>query len=268
MAVAVAVSRNWEYEMNSIPNIGWGIKDVNGFLRGFLRLWLFGALLVMAAGFAAVMGSGCTDQKKIEQKGNIIKAGTVEISREDFVRELEIKLANYPYDIKDKPREYNAMVLDLVSDLSDEVVLLAAAATKGIDVSSEELEAAVVDFKKDYPENSFDRMLLERAISYPVWKKRLKKDMVIQKLIMEDLVASQEIHPEDMIAFYDRFAEQAKDQDNDNSKVMDEKDLVLKLRMEKSQEVFGEWLQGLQNSYPVNIDKSVLSTFLMNAEEK
>ena len=254
--------------MNSVVNIGYGIKDVNGFLRGFLNFSSLGTLLVMAAGFAIMMGAGCTDPKKIEPKGNIIKAGTVEISREDFVRELEIKQANYPYDIKDKPQEYNAMVLDLVSDLSDEAVLLAAAAAKGIDVDSEELESAVVDFKEDYPENSFDRMLLERAISYPVWKKRLKKDMVIQKLIMQDLVASQEINPEDMIDFYDRFAEQAKDQDNDNSEVMDEKELVLQLRMEKSQEVFGEWLQGLQKSYPVHIDKLVLTTFLIDAEKQ
>ena len=224
----------------------------------------FGVLLLMTAGIAMVMGSGCTDQKKVEEKGSIIKAGTVEISRADFARELEVKQANYPYDIKYRPSEYNAMVLDLVSDLSDEAVLLAAAAAKGIDVSAQELDAAVTDFKKDYPEDSFDQMLLERAISYPVWKKRLKKDMVIQKLIMQDLVASQEIHPEDIIAFYDRFAGQTEAQNNNNSAMMDEKDLVLKLRIEKSQEAFGNWLQGLQTSYPVLIDKLVLSTFLIN----
>ena len=90
--------------------------------------------------------------------------------------------------------------------------------------------------------------------------------MVIQKLIMQDLVASQEIHPGDMIAFYDRFAGQADAQNNNNLKIMDEKNLVLTLRMEKSQEVFGEWLQGIQDSYPVHIDRLVLSTFLINAE--
>jgi len=249
-----------------MANIGYGIKDVNGFLRRFLSALSFGVLLLMAAGIVITIGSGCTDQKRVEEKGSVIKAGTVEISRADFARELEVKQANYPYDIKYSPNEYNAMVLDLVSDLSDEAALLAAAAAKGIDVCAIELDAAVDDFKQDYPEDSFDRMLLERAISYPVWKKRLKKDMVIQKLIMQDLVASQEIHPGDMIAFYDRFAGQADAQNNNNLKIMDEKNLVLTLRMEKSQEVFGEWLQGIQDSYPVHIDRLVLSTFLINAE--
>ena len=254
--------------MSSIATIWYGIKDANGFSRGLLNTLSVGALLLMATGITIVIGSGCMDQKKVEEKGSIIKAGTVEISRADFARELEVKQANYPYDIKDSPSEYNAMVLDLVSDLSDQAVLLAAAAAKGINVSDKALDAAIADFKKDYPEDSFDQMLLERAISYPVWKKRLKKDMVIQELIMQDLVASQEIHPEDMIAFYDRFAGQAETRDNNNSAMMDEKDLLLKLRIEKSQEAFGKWLQGLQASYPVYIDELVLSAFLINPEKQ
>ncbi|NWH05734.1 SurA N-terminal domain-containing protein [Desulfobacter latus] len=253
--------------MSSIVNSWYGIKDVNGFSRGFSSTLAFGTLLLMAAGIAIVCVPGCTDQKKVEEKGHIIKAGTVEISRADFVWELEIKQANYPYDIKNRPNEYNAMVLDLVSDLSDEAVLLAAAAAKGIDVSANELDAAIADFKKDYPEDSFDQMLLERAILYPVWKKRLKKDLVIRKLIMQDLVASQELHPGDMIAFYDRVAGKSESRDNNNLKMMDEKKLLLKLRMEKSREALGEWLQALQAGYPVHINRGALSTFLINAEK-
>ena len=236
----------------------------------------------MAACIAIVAGGGCTNPKNAEEKSSLIQAGSVTISRADFSRELSIKQANYPYDIKKSSNEYNAMVLDLVSDLADEAVLLAAAAAKGIDVSAKELAHAVADFKKDYPEDSFDRMLLERAISYPVWENRLRKDLVISKLIMQDLVANQEIRPEEMIAFYDRVAEQtgtqedqdkdkdkdkSRAQDNNSSNVMDEKDLVLRLRMEKSQEVFGPWLQGLQDSYPVHIDRQALSAFLVNNEK-
>jgi len=228
----------------------------------------FGCLLLMAAGIATAIGPGCTDQKSVEQKAGLIKAGTVAVSRADFVRELEVKQANYPYDIKERPGEYNAMVLDLVSDLSDEAVMLAAAAARGVDVSADALDAEVAGVKKDYPEDSFDRMLLERAISYPVWKKRLKKDMVIRKLILQDLVASQEIHPGDMIAFYDRVAGQAGVRDNGHSEVMDEENLVLRLRMEKSRNAFGNWLQGLQERYPVYIDRPALGAFLMNAEKQ
>lgn len=258
----------WECKMNGILNIGYDITGGSGFSRGVLRSLSLCVLWFMAAGVAITVGAGCTEQRSVEEKGCIIKAGTVEISRTDFARELEIKQANYPYEINNSPDEYNAMVLDLVSDLSDEAVLLAAAADKGIDVSAEELDAAVTEFKKDYPEDSFDRMLLERAISYPVWKKGLKKDMVIQKLIMQDLVASQQIHPEDMIAFYDRLADENKTRGDDNSTMVDENDLVLKLRIEKSQNAFGEWMQGLQAGYPVHIDKLMLSPFLMDTEKK
>lgn len=231
-----------------------------------INLCVFVWLLFMAAGI--LIGTGCSDQKKAQEKRYIIKAGTVKISRADFVRELEVKQANYQYDIKNRPNEYNDMVLDLVSDLSDEAVLLAAAAAKGIDVDTSELDQAVADFKKDYPEKSFEQMLFERAISYPVWKKRLKKDRVISKFIMQDLVASQEIAPGDMIAFYDRFARQTGAKGENISETMDEKELVLKLRIEKSQEVFGQWLHKLQATYPVTIDKAMLSTFVIDAEKK
>ncbi|WP_321491945.1 SurA N-terminal domain-containing protein [uncultured Desulfobacter sp.] len=261
--------------MSSIVNIWHGIKEFNGRLRGFSSPFSIEALWPVAAGIAIsiFLGSGCTDQKKVELKGVIIKAGTVEISRADFARELEVKWANYPYDIKDRADEYNAMVMDLVSDLSDEAVMLAAAAAKGIDVDAKELDLALADFKKDYPEDSFEQMLLERAISYPAWKKRLKKDLVIRKLILQDLVASQEIHPDDMIAFYDRVTGQGGGQgnnnnDDSNSEIMDENNLVFRLRMEKSQEIFGEWMQKLQDIYPVYIDKLVLSSFLMDAENQ
>nr|WP_321400326.1 SurA N-terminal domain-containing protein [uncultured Desulfobacter sp.] len=254
-------------------NIGHGITEINGSLKDRLRSSFLCALWCMAAGVIIATGLGCKEQKNVEEKGCIIKAGTVEISQGDFARELEVKQANYPYEVNDSPDEYNAMVLDLVSDLSDEAVLLAAAADKGIDVTDEELESAVDDFKKDYPEDSFDQMLLERAISYSVWEKGLKKDLVIQKLIMQDLVAAQQIHAEDMIAFYDRLAGRNKSQDDDstmddNSTMVDENDLVLRLRIEKSQDAYGEWIQGLQASYPVHIDKLILSTFLMDTEKK
>ena len=119
--------------------------------------------------------TGCTNPEQIDPESAFITAGAITITRADFTQELEMKLASYPYTIKDHPDEYNGMVLDLVSDLTDEAVLLAAADAKGIEVSSEELDAAVAEFKKDYPEDSFDKMLLDRAILFTVWKKSLKK---------------------------------------------------------------------------------------------
>lgn len=118
---------------------------------------------------------GCTQEKTPASKPYVIRCGATLISPQDFGDELDLKLSAYPFDLKKSPLEYNAMVLDLVTVLSDEVVLLEGARDMGISVSSEELKGAVADVKEDYPEDSFEQMLLENAISYQVWKKILKR---------------------------------------------------------------------------------------------
>jgi hypothetical protein len=57
--------------MSSITTIWHGIKDVNGFSRGLLNSFSFGALLLMATGITIVIGSGCTDQKKVRRKRTV-----------------------------------------------------------------------------------------------------------------------------------------------------------------------------------------------------
>ncbi len=185
------------------------------------------------------------------------------VSSNEFAQELELKLTAYPYDIRKAPEEYNTMVLDLVSTLSEETVLLAAAKEKAIDVSPEELARAEETFKKDYPEDSFDQMLLENAIAYTVWRNRFKKDMVINKLIQQDLVDVQEITPEDMIAFYERLDSASA---SEKTTPMDEASLVEQLRMEKSQASYEQWIQGLKTIYPIEIEKKAVAVFLMNQE--
>ena len=219
------------------------------------------ALLMLMLPLLAVL-AGCTEPEPPDT-GFVIKAGPVAITPVQFAEELDLKLTGYPYDIKSNIDEYNAMVLDLVSTLSDETVLLAAAKEKGITVTQDRLDMAEAEFKKDYPDDSFDRMLLETAISYPAWKNRLKKDMVIQKLIQQDLVDIQEITPEDMIAFYDSHKDPLAD-DGSSTGTADEKGLVEQLRMEKSQDAFEPWIQGLKTAYPVEIDKEAVAAFLMN----
>ncbi len=232
--------------------------------RCFPGIVAFLSVFVLANALLCI--SGCTEQQEIDSRTAVITAGTITIDLAAFSRELETKLSSYPYDIKENPEDYNAMVLDLVSDLADEAVLLAAAAAQDIEVSPEELDAAVAEFKKDYPEDSFDKMLLERAILYPVWKKSLKKDMVIQKLIGRDLVDVQEIHPQDMIAFYGSLAGEYNAQDNTSPGDMDEKELVQQLRLEKSRKAFETWMLGLKQKYPVQINQYSVTAFLINQE--
>lgn len=87
--------------------------------------------------------------------------------------------------------------------------------------------------------------------------------MVIDKLIEQDLVAVQEITPEDMVGFYDRLD---RGDDPEKSQIIDEAGLVEQLRREKSQTAYEQWMNDLKSAYPLKIDEKAVAAFLKNLE--
>ena len=211
-------------------------------------------LFVMAV---MVCLAGCTENQPLPPKPFVVKCGDIVIDKDQFADELDIKLAAYPFDLKTSPGEYNTVVLDLVSTLADELVLLAVAQDKQVTVSEGEVTRAEAAVKADYPEDSFEQMLLENAISYEVWKQKLKRDLIVEKLVRSDLIGTQEITPEDMVEFYRQYEKQ-----QEAGQPLDEAGLVNQLRLEKSQSSYDAWIAGLKQTHPVEIDKKAVSVFL------
>ncbi len=209
---------------------------------------------------------GCSAPPPSSDSQYIIKTTARSISPEEFSEELDLKRAAYPYDIKDQPAEYNEMVIDLVEVLSEEIVLLSAAADKGIIVSDQEVDAAETELKKDYPDDSFEQMLFKNAISYPFWKRRFKKKMIIDRLIDEKLKSKIEISSKDIVAFYrkNQKSSPATSREDSSDKPTDmEERLVSQLRMQKTQDAYKQWIQDIWKDYPIEINEQKLKAFLM-----
>ncbi|MFH2091190.1 MAG: hypothetical protein ABIJ31_02400 [Pseudomonadota bacterium] len=199
-----------------------------------------------------------------------MKTAFIIVTDEEFSEELDLKKAAYPYNIKDQAEEYNEMVIHLVKALSEEIVLLSAAHDLNIMVTDQQVDAAEAEMKKEYPDDTFEKMLLENAISYSFWKKRFKKNMIIDKVIDQELKQKIEISSQDIMAFYQKHADmipESSDQVGDENKTFkNEEHLISSLRMQKTQDSYEEWVQKLWNEYPVEIDKGQLKTFLIDME--
>jgi len=213
-------------------------------------------------------GCGESEEKTVTQF--LIRTPLITVSSLDFSEELDRKKAAYPYNIKENPVEYNDMVIHLVKIISQETVLLSAAADKKINITDQEAASAEKEFKKDYPEDSFDQILLEEAISYPLWKKRFKKNMIIEKLINQEIKEKIEITPRDVVEFYNNNFETNQDlKDNTTvlNKIENERQLVKRLRMQITQEKYSGWIQNLYKAYPVEINEDKLKSFLIGIKE-
>ncbi len=214
---------------------------------------------------------GCSEPEKEKPVVFIIKSRLISISESDFFDELDLKKSAYPYKITENPLEYNEMVMNLVNMLTEEVLLLSAAVDHGVVVTEDEVKAAEVEFKKDYPENSFDKMLLENAISYSLWKKRLKTNLIIDKLIDQEIRNKIEISSEELVEFYKKYnmeaAQDTKKKNKEPKKNIDENELVFVLRMQKMENEYQTWIKALELKYPVEINKDRLKSLLKNIEE-
>jgi len=217
--------------------------------------------------------TGCGEPEAPKALEFIIKTPSRTITQYEFLEELDLKKAAYPYNINEDPAEYNEMVMHLVEMLSEEIVLLSAAADKGIVVSKAEVQSAEAEFKKDYPEDSFEQILLKNAITYSFWKERFKKNMIMDKLIDQELKQKIEITSEDLVEFYNNHITKNNLNTDDKDHALEknesetEKELVSRLRMQKTQENYEEWIQLLWKDYPVEINKEKLKTFLIDIEQ-
>ena len=211
-------------------------------------------------------GWGCRRPPEPVTNEPIIKCGSILIQRDDFMDELDLKLAAYPYDIKKHPAQYNEMIMDLVHALTEQCTLLSAAARYGILVTDEEVAQAENRLREDYPEDSFEQTLLENALSYEFWKKKLRQSMIMEKLIQKELREKVEITPEELVSFYNKVSDEFKEAET-GSQPADPTDigteLVERLRREKSQSQYDQWIQKLKLDFPAEINENEIAKFLV-----
>lgn len=220
---------------------------------------------------AVVCLTGCSEPEQEKASLFLIKTPLITITNGDFLEKLDLKRAAYPYNIDENPAEYNEMVIHLVEMLSEEIVLLSAAVDKAVILTDQEVQSAEDEFKKDYPDDSFEQMMIKNAVSYSFWKKGFKENMIIEKVIDQELTQKIEITSEDMIEFYKRHTT-AEPGDSENktmvlNKIENEIELISRLRTEKTQEQYDDWIQQLRKDYPVEINMEKLKTFLIDGEE-
>ncbi len=237
----------------------------NGSLNSYVILVSF--LMIFQA-------AGCKAAPESVEPEFVIKSGRIVVDRDEFFDELDLKLLAYPYNIKDYPNDYNTMIMDLVTGLTEQCQLMNAARQKGIAVSDQEVDQAEKRLRQDYPDDSFEQMLLENAVSYRVWKEKLRKNLVIEKLVYTQLDEAITITPDDLVSYYKTLNDG--NPDGKNSGRPDEEtqlkaqgeQLLTGLKREKRQVLYSEWIEQIKTAYPAQINEKEVTRFLLNPHKE
>ena len=230
------------------------------FLRGMLfeknpigRWHLIGLSWMMA-----ILLMGCGRNSADITQTELIRVGESRISVREF---KQIRDMSQDYDWQADNLDANERTskdLRLLDQITEELLIKEYAKSSNIEVTKAEVDAAVRNIKSDYPEDTFEQVLLENAISYDLWRKRLAVRLLIDKVIEKELENHVVITPKDISSYYHKHYEGKQDRrstDETQGKRDDiNQTIVKRLRKLKAEKAYKNWIQGLQKTYPVQVN--------------
>jgi hypothetical protein len=219
---------------------------------GWIARWV--ALTILSC---AVFFPACTTDQPDNSGIFLIRVRNSQVTIGEFKRYLEFSDENLP-EAGVTAESRQELLLRRLNQLTEEMILKERAVELAISVSEEEVEKAVSDIKADYPEGTFEQALLENAVSYKIWRERLKNRILMEKVIVEELESKVEITPDDISAYYqahhadgqDRVSEGDQGASQGNIDAM----IVRQLRKTKAEEAYKDWIKALQLAYKVEIN--------------
>jgi len=225
-------------------------------IRPFRILGLVGPVLFL------ILSAGCGENGTELESEVLIRVGDRTATILDFKETFELSKTEYGSGDGGQPEDLQKARLRLLNELSVEMVILERAREIDIDVTEAELDKAVAEIKSDYPEGEFEKTLLEYAVSFEAWKKRLKTRLIVDKLIDKELKSRITITAEEIADYYQKnFQGRKNDPGSDPASANINEIIVNQLRRQKAEAVYKAWIEELKAKYEIEINGQLWKEF-------
>jgi len=201
----------------------------------------------------------CSPAKPGLEESVLIRVADRTVTVAEFQRALEVAKAAYPHNIIQNPEDYREAQLRLLNQMTEELILLERAEELNVSISEEEVEKTIAEIKADYPDDVFEEMLLEYAVSYRAWKDGLRTRLLMEKLVDQELDHRITITPEEIAKYYrEHYGEDSVapgKEMTEHSREIDEI-IVKQLRRQKIERAYKDWIEEIQTRYDIEIDQN------------
>ncbi len=205
--------------------------------------------------------TACSNTPSDPAQKVLIQVGNSQVTVREFKQIQDMSQDYYWQDDEMDTGDPESKSLRLLNQITEELLLTEHAKKIGISVDEKDLETAVQDIKSDYPEGTFEQVLLEGAVSYDFWRARLRTRLLMDKVIEKELESKVSITPQDISDFYKKnYAALPERQleKNSSEKDRDINELIIRrLRKLKAEERYKDWIKKLENAYPVQVNWEV-----------
>jgi hypothetical protein len=209
--------------------------------------------------FSAIWIFGCSDAGPDAVTDFLIKVEDRKVSVYEFNQAFAVAKLAYSHTIIEDPQLALEAKTQLLKEMIEEQLILERAEELQIQISEEELVDAVSQIKADYPEDSFEQILLENAVSFSFWKERLKKRLLKQKVIAKEIMENINISPSEIEDYYIHYTDdqKTKPESEKDTKILTYK-IISHIRREKAKTIYPKWIHSLWEKYDVKINQLAL----------
>ena len=201
--------------------------------------------------------SGCMNSGSNSDHENLIQVRDRVLTVLEFKEAFEIAKTAYPHNLRSERDDFKNAQLRLLNQLMVEMIILERAEELGLEISNEEVEQAAAEIKKDYPEDTFEKTLLEFAVSYESWETRLRNRLLMEKVVDSELKDEIVINSEDIADYYKKNLKTKESDSDQASQSKDINEMIIKhLRREKTEEAYIIWIKKLKQQYSIKINSS------------
>ncbi|MCA2976677.1 MAG: peptidyl-prolyl cis-trans isomerase [Myxococcaceae bacterium] len=151
-----------------------------------------------------LVSSACTQQQKQAVDENVVATvnGDV-VSRADFERELSRESQAMEGSAPRTPEQIEPFKQALLETMVERLVLLQAAKEAQVQVSADEVDRRVLALTSEYPAGTFDTALAQSQTSRTELARRTHDQLVIEKLLAEQVFARVAVTEEQLRRAYD-----------------------------------------------------------------
>ena len=189
-----------------------------------------------------------------EDQEALIQAGGTAIRVGQFQQALATAQAAYDAAALRQADVVRELKMRLLDQLTQEALIQERGRVLGMSVGEDELEQAVTRIRIDYPEESFDQMLLQQAVSFPVWREQLRLRLLADKVIAADLADQVAVEPQEIVALAAKLPPAEAVQMRGEAGEAAQRRLMQRLRRRKLEAAYPVWIENLRRETVATVD--------------
>jgi parvulin-like peptidyl-prolyl isomerase len=155
---------------------------------------LLSLMLIITLGGCGEWGRGLPDHI-------LAQVNEEQITVDEFNREVKELILEPGQEVKG--RNFSDLKEAYLDQVIERRILVQEARRLGIKISSEELNQAISEIKKDYPGEGFGEKLGVKGITLEEWKSRLEEKLLAEKMIRHALYYRGEIDEKEALQYYE-----------------------------------------------------------------